>query len=58
MPAGILQGDNAKEVAAFVGAYAGQLGDDAGPARGHATTVEKPDPPRDLLGTGRPDASG
>ena len=27
MPAGILQGENAKEVAAFVGAYAGQVGE-------------------------------
>ncbi len=31
MPAGIVQGDNAKEVAAFVGAYAGQDGNDAKP---------------------------
>jgi mono/diheme cytochrome c family protein len=28
MPAEILQGENAQEVAAFVGAYAGQLGED------------------------------
>ena len=28
MPAGILQGENAQEVAAFVGAYAGQVGED------------------------------
>ena len=35
MPAGILQGENAKEVAAFVAAYAGQLSED-GPAGGHA----------------------
>ena len=27
MPAGILQGENAQEVAAFVGAYAGQVGE-------------------------------
>jgi len=31
MPAGILQGENAQEVAAFVGAYAGQLGEDDEP---------------------------
>lgn len=31
MPAGILQGENAKEVSAFVGAYAGQVGEGAGP---------------------------
>jgi mono/diheme cytochrome c family protein len=29
MPAGILQGENAQEVAAFVGAYAGQVGEGA-----------------------------
>jgi mono/diheme cytochrome c family protein len=44
MPAGILQGDNAKEVAAFVGAYAGQLGDDAGPLE-DTRSAEKPEPP-------------
>lgn len=31
MPAGILQGENAEEVAAFVGAYAGQAGTDSEP---------------------------
>jgi len=31
MPAGILQGENAEEVAAFVGAYAGQAGSDSEP---------------------------
>jgi mono/diheme cytochrome c family protein len=31
MPAGILQGEDAQEVAAFVAAYAGQLGEDQGP---------------------------
>jgi mono/diheme cytochrome c family protein len=31
MPAGILQNEDAEEVAAFVAAYAGQLGDDQGP---------------------------
>lgn len=31
MPAGILQGENAQEVSAFVGAYAGQAGSDSDP---------------------------
>ena len=31
MPAGILQGENAQEVSAFVGAYAGQAGSEDGP---------------------------
>ena len=31
MPKGILQGEEAKEVAGFVGAYAGQLSPDQGP---------------------------
>jgi mono/diheme cytochrome c family protein len=31
MPAGILQGEDAQEVAAFVAAYAGQLAEDQGP---------------------------
>jgi mono/diheme cytochrome c family protein len=31
MPRGILQGENAQEVAGFVAAYAGQLGPDQGP---------------------------
>ena len=31
MPAGILQGENAQEVSAFVGAYAGQAGDTSEP---------------------------
>ena len=31
MPAGIIQGENAQEVAAFVGAYAGQAGSDSEP---------------------------
>ena len=31
MPAGILQGENAQEVSAFVGAYAGQAGSDSEP---------------------------
>jgi mono/diheme cytochrome c family protein len=44
MPAGILRGENAKEVAAFVGAYAGQLSEDAKPLA-DTRTVEKADPP-------------
>ena len=44
MPAGILQGENAQEVAAFVGAYAGQLGDDAEPLA-DTRTAEKPAAP-------------
>ena len=31
MPAGILQDQDAEEVAGFVAAYAGQLGEDQGP---------------------------
>ena len=31
MPAGILQGENAEDVAAFVGAYAGQVGEEDEP---------------------------
>jgi mono/diheme cytochrome c family protein len=31
MPAGIIQGENAKEVATFVGAYAGQAGSESEP---------------------------
>jgi mono/diheme cytochrome c family protein len=31
MPAGILEGENAQEAAAFVGAYAGQVGEDDPP---------------------------
>ena len=31
MPADIIQGENAEEVAVFVGAYAGQAGSDSGP---------------------------
>jgi|GEM_PF-296694 mono/diheme cytochrome c family protein len=41
MPAGILTGENAKEVAAFVSAYAGQIG--KGPLVNTAT-ADKPDP--------------
>lgn len=44
MPAGILQGENAKEVAAFVGAYAGQDGDGAKPLA-DTSTAERADPP-------------
>jgi len=42
MPKGILLGEEAKEVAAFVGAYAGQI--DKGPAI-DIETAPKPDPP-------------
>ncbi len=31
MPAAIIEGENAQEVAVFVGAYAGQAGSDSGP---------------------------
>lgn len=44
MPAGILTGENAKEVSAFVGAYAGQVGDSPEPLADTAT-VELDDPP-------------
>lgn len=43
MPAGILTGENAKEVAAFVGAYAGQVGDEAGPLE-NTDTAPRRDP--------------
>ena len=46
MPAEILQGENAQEVSAFVGAYAGQLGEDAG-ALADTRTAEKGEPPSD-----------
>lgn len=42
MPARILTGENAKEVAAFVAAYAGQLSDGDGPLV-DTSTVDKPD---------------
>lgn len=45
MPAGILGGERAKEAAAFVAAYAGQLGEDAGPTE-DTRSAEKPDPPQ------------
>ena len=51
MPAGILQGENAQEVSAFVGAYAGQAGDSSEPledtdeaARGPAPSCTEEDP--------------
>ena len=44
MPAGILTGENAKDVAAFVGAYAGQVGANPEPLA-NTETVEKPEPP-------------
>lgn len=43
MPARILTGENAKEVAAFVAAYAGQLGDGDGPLV-DTSTARKPAP--------------
>jgi mono/diheme cytochrome c family protein len=44
MPAGILQGENAQEVAAFVGAYAGQVGEGDEPLA-DTRDVELGDPP-------------
>lgn len=44
MPAGILQDENAEVVAAFVGAYAGQLGEDDEPLA-DTRNVERPAPP-------------
>jgi mono/diheme cytochrome c family protein len=46
MPAAILQGENAEDVAAFVAAYAGQLSDDAEPLA-DTRTVDKPPAPSD-----------
>jgi mono/diheme cytochrome c family protein len=46
MPAGILQGENAQDVAAFVGAYAGQLSDDAEPLA-DTRSADKPPAPTD-----------
>jgi mono/diheme cytochrome c family protein len=43
MPAGILQGENAQQVAGFVGAYAGQVGEDDEPLA-DTRTVETPEP--------------
>ncbi|HEY8467295.1 MAG TPA: c-type cytochrome [Solirubrobacterales bacterium] len=43
MPARILTGENAKEVAAFVAAYAGQLGEGDGPLV-DTSTARKPEP--------------
>lgn len=43
MPAGILSGENAKEIAGFVAAYAGQLGEGDGPLV-DTRTAEKPEP--------------
>jgi mono/diheme cytochrome c family protein len=51
MPAGILQGENAKEVAAFVGAYAGQAGDTSEPLVDTDDADEAPqDPPPESCG--------
>jgi mono/diheme cytochrome c family protein len=49
MPAGILQGENAQQVAAFVGAYAGQVGEDAGPLA-DTREGELGDPPEECGG--------
>ncbi len=49
MPAGILQGSNAEEVAAFVAAYAGQLSDDAG-ALVDTRTAKRPASPATCTG--------
>ena len=46
MPAEILRGENAQEVSAFVGAYAGQLSEDAGPLV-DTRSAEKNEPPSD-----------
>ena len=43
MPRGILEKDNAEEVASFVAAYAGRLSPDQGPGVDTAT-VEHPEP--------------
>ncbi len=46
MPAEIIQGENAEEVAVFVGAYAGQAGDTSGPLVDTDSEEEAPrDPP-------------
>jgi len=52
MPAGILQGEDAQEVAGFVAAYAGQLGDDQGPL------IPAADRPHDSAGSCADEASG
>jgi mono/diheme cytochrome c family protein len=57
MPAGILQGENAQEVAAFVGAYAGQLSEDAEPLA-DTRTAEKPPAPTDCPGGSAESSSG
>lgn len=44
MPAGILQGENAEDVAAFVGAYAGQVGEGDDPLA-DTRTVDRPPAP-------------
>jgi mono/diheme cytochrome c family protein len=45
MPAGILQGENAQEVAAFVGAYAGQVGEGDEPLADTRSQELDPPPP-------------
>lgn len=51
MPAGILQGENAQEVAQFVGAYAGQSGSESEPLVDTSDEEEAPmEPPPDSCG--------
>lgn len=45
MPAGILQGENAEEVSAFVGAYAGQAGSNSEPLVDTDEAPRDPPPP-------------
>jgi len=51
MPAGILQGSNAEDVAAFVATYAGQLSDDADPLA-DTRTAKRPEAPESCAATG------
>jgi mono/diheme cytochrome c family protein len=51
MPAGILLGENAEQVSAFVGAYAGQLTEDAKPLA-DTRSVELPPAPECSAGSG------
>ena len=44
MPAGILQGENAMDVSAFVGAYAGQSGEDGEPLEDTRDAPQSPPP--------------
>lgn len=51
MPAGILTGENAKEVSAFVGAYAGQVGANPEPLA-DTSSVKLGEPPESCAGSG------